>query len=222
MKCTASSHGIGFTLIELMVVMALLGVLASLLFPAINRARARGQSAVCLSNLRQIGAALILEAAQKEGRIYLYSPADDDSNSWAAVAAAIGANEPDLFYCPSYPPYGFSNSVGWYCSYGIRVDPPEDYLETVSEERYLVVSRVPEPASFLIVADTTSSGRQGLRAKQYRWFGAAWNPPTVHARHNGRANALFLDGHVESCDRTRLEALGINALYGPDTKPGYW
>ncbi|HIE11466.1 MAG TPA: prepilin-type N-terminal cleavage/methylation domain-containing protein [Kiritimatiellae bacterium] len=222
MKGTAARHGRGFTLIELMVVTVLVGVLASLLFPAINRAKARSQSAVCLSNLRQIGTALMLEAAQKEGRIYLYSPGDDDRNSWAAVAAATGANEPDLFYCPAYPPYGFSDNVGWYCSYGIRVDPPEDYLDTMGEERYLAVGRVPEPAGFLLVADTTSSGRQGLRAKQYRHFGAAWDPATVHARHDGRANGLFLDGHVESCDRNRLTAMGINAVYGADTRPGYW
>jgi len=170
-----------------------------------------------------VGVALTLETAANEGRIYLYSPADDDSNSWAAVAAAAGAScEPDIFYCPSYPPYRFSRPVGWYCSYGIRIDPPDDYVETEGEDRYFYPARVPDPADYLLVADTTSSGRQGLRAKQYRWFGVDWNPPSVHARHGSRCNALFLDGHVESCDRTRLEALGINALYGPDTKPGYW
>ncbi|RME94499.1 MAG: DUF1559 domain-containing protein [Verrucomicrobia bacterium] len=48
----------GFTLVELLVVLAVLGILAALLLPALASARAAGQRAACVSNLRQMGVAL--------------------------------------------------------------------------------------------------------------------------------------------------------------------
>ena len=44
-----------FTLIELMVVVAILGILVSLLLPALGKARDKVKSAVCVNNLKQIG-----------------------------------------------------------------------------------------------------------------------------------------------------------------------
>ena len=50
--------GGGFTLIELLVVVTVVGILASLLLPALSRSRARADSAGCQSNLRQWGVAM--------------------------------------------------------------------------------------------------------------------------------------------------------------------
>jgi prepilin-type processing-associated H-X9-DG protein len=44
----------------------------------------------------------------------------------------------------------------------------------------------------------------------------------VHARHNNTADGWFFDGHVEAARKTRLEELHVQALYGPDTIPGYY
>jgi len=44
----------------------------------------------------------------------------------------------------------------------------------------------------------------------------------VHARHNGAADLWLLDGHAEAMRPPRLEQLGIKALVGPDTIPGYY
>ncbi|WP_146528942.1 prepilin-type N-terminal cleavage/methylation domain-containing protein [Novipirellula artificiosorum] len=54
-KCSSSR---GFTLVEMMVVISIIGVLASLLLPAINKARAAARGSQCQSNLRQFGIGL--------------------------------------------------------------------------------------------------------------------------------------------------------------------
>ena len=50
----------GFTLIELLVVMAIVGVLAAIVFPVVTKAKETARTSQCLSNLRQLGSALIV------------------------------------------------------------------------------------------------------------------------------------------------------------------
>jgi len=59
----------GFTLVELLVVIAVIGVLASLLLPALAHARVRAQAAACQSNQRQLSLALQLYASDFDDRL---------------------------------------------------------------------------------------------------------------------------------------------------------
>ena len=81
---------------------------------------------------------------------------------------------------------------------------------------------VERPADYVHLADTTSQAQGGWTARQYYFFKVNSTVRNVHARHNRRANAWFLDGHVEACGQPELEGYGINAEYGVDTAPGYF
>ena len=55
---TAAPSRSGFTLVELLVVMAVIAILAAMLLPVLSRAKEQGYNAVCKGNLRQMGIAL--------------------------------------------------------------------------------------------------------------------------------------------------------------------
>ncbi len=59
----------GFTLLELLAVVAIVLLLAALLLPAVQTAKAAAESAGCRSNLRQLGAVVFLYAADHDGQM---------------------------------------------------------------------------------------------------------------------------------------------------------
>jgi prepilin-type N-terminal cleavage/methylation domain-containing protein len=59
-----------FTLVELLVVMAIIAILASLLLPALSKSKAEGKRAACLNNLKQINAGSLMYADENAGKIF--------------------------------------------------------------------------------------------------------------------------------------------------------
>jgi prepilin-type N-terminal cleavage/methylation domain-containing protein len=72
MKTTTNSRRAGFTLVEIMIVVAIIGLLASIAIPNYVRARATSQQSACINNLRLIDGAInewALETGQASGAV---------------------------------------------------------------------------------------------------------------------------------------------------------
>jgi prepilin-type N-terminal cleavage/methylation domain-containing protein len=89
---------VAFTLIELLVVIAIIAILAAILFPVFAQARERARTTQCLSNMKQLGMALMQYVQDYDGTYPFYP-------------GPITATRPDLYVWSIFQPYVKNGSV---------------------------------------------------------------------------------------------------------------
>ena len=201
-----SSHR-GFTLLELLATVAIIGLLAALIFPAMGGVRDRANAAGCASNLRSIGGLMTIYAADHDG--YLPIQRDEPANVWpfstwmGALAPYAGVTiKPTssfndmlsgvfsgVFRCPGKKDWhlvGTGVTDANRLSYAMN---SFDINSTKGVQRKL--ASIQEPTRTLLVADTGMAYYVVANSDyMYNSFKAL--------RHQKADNVLFCDGHVEA------------------------
>jgi prepilin-type N-terminal cleavage/methylation domain-containing protein/prepilin-type processing-associated H-X9-DG protein len=183
-----------FTLIELLVVMAIIAALASLAYAGAGAMLGKGHTTKCLSNMRQIGAAMQMFVADHDG----YLPGTSHGVSWTnSLGTYLGTNF--IGKCPAVPEHRARVSYGWNDSLadsrgkGIKVAMCQTPGATIASAE-LATNQSSEHFHF-------AGGRGGAARVTPNQFEAAVNVEV----HNGSANYLFVDGHTESLAWTEVQ-----------------
>ena len=168
-----------FTLVELMVVIALIVVLVGLLLPAINAARDRAQRTRCLSNLRQIANAAINQIADTAP----YLPQRSEWRKFGEEAESLLpylGNELEVFNCPANRgPDTWPEERRQRCKL-----PSYDYWTEYEFNGYLCS---------LPSRQRPLAGVFSLSEAAFAYDYPYWPEQSIHP---GGANVAYLDGHA--------------------------
>ncbi|MDE3068743.1 MAG: ABC transporter substrate-binding protein, partial [Verrucomicrobiota bacterium] len=214
----------GFTLVELLAVIAVLGVLAALLLPALARSKLSAQRAVCVNNLHQLGLAAAMYCddnhgdcfryifgATNYGQIYWFGWLGPGPEGERPFDQSLGALHPylgrsDVRLCPAlnYALAEFKlKADGAAYGYGYNL-----YLSASADKPPVKIGALPasEIALFADAAQVNdfqapASPSHPMLEEFYYLdvetnYSSPRNYPNGHFRHARRANVVFCDGHV--------------------------
>lgn len=189
--CSSSKRA--FSLVEILVVVAVLALLSAILFPALSRAREGGRRVVCSSNLHQLALAMNQYIGDNGGR---FPPRQfvEAKQTWVSSLLPYTKSEA-TFQCPDAgsPSAEKDNDKredhSWVAdvAHGWSVESSGSYgfpkgLGTLS------AFRVKEPTRKLLFADSSWYQIADPRRDGGEMMDAL--------RHNGGLNIAFVDGHV--------------------------
>lgn len=206
-----------FTLIELLTVIAIIGILAAILIPVVGKVRDTAKAAQCFSNLRQIGTAHLMYAGENKDRF----PAKSGAGGYYEVSyLAIEALGPYMDFEDYEEPVAGANgafvarlgdSSVWRCPSGVREWQfnylPNDHMFN----RYL--PGLDQPSSFILSWDRGGSGEP-------RRVGSVPNSPTDPTWHGDKLNVVYADGHVAALTLIELNQGLLPPNEGRPARPG--
>lgn len=209
-----------FTLVELLVVVAVMGILAALLVPAMTRSQGSARRIRCVSNLRQLGLAVRLywdengdqafryrRGATNDGVLYWFGWLADGREGERAFDITQGALYPFLGgrgieLCPAlnHTLQGFKRkATGAAYGYGYNL-----CLSVPLDQPAVNLNRVSQPAGTVLLADAAQvndfqspASRDHPMLEEFYYVSTNRAEATAHFRHGAHANALFCDGHVD-------------------------
>ena len=215
-----------FTLTELLAVITIIALLAALLFPALSRARAKGQSASCNNNLRQTGLSLAMYVADHHRYPPMWGQDTGTFQTWSdrlAPYTSISWTNPS-WHCPAYianngviklvkPPKEVIVFTSYsYNAYGIA-DQGDSLNLGLGIRRSDSLASEPEvqkPSEMYAVADSRTFRNMSFPGEGIVkgpigtiLMRAFDDPPEEMAPLHGKGyNILFADGHVDFVNRS--------------------